>query len=128
MALSSAINISIPNLEDPEGNLFSTSLDILSNTFEITNQTNLAGYSLVMDPNDQSVQYNYDVLTIDSGENFILITSNDSINVKISLQGLEEESNITFSEFTGYLSQDAMLDSNFINLESATKVDEAILN
>ena len=81
-----------------------------------------------MDPNDQSVQYNYDVLTIDSGEDFILITSNDSINVKISLQGLEEESNITFSEFTGYLSQDAMLDSNFINLESATKVDEAILN
>ena len=74
-----------------------TSLDILSNTFEITNLTNLAGYSLVMDPNDQSVQYNYDVLTIDSGENFILITSNDSINVKISLQGLEEESNITFS-------------------------------
>ena len=128
MDLSSAINISIPNLEDPEGNLFSTSLDILSNTFEIANQTDLIGYSLVMDPNDQSVQYNYDVLTIDSGEDFILITSNDSINVKISLQGLEEESNITFSEFTGYLSQDAMLDSNLINLESATKVDEAILN
>ena len=128
MALSSSINIFIPNLEDQEGNVFSTSLDILSNTYEITNQTNLEGYSLVMDPNDQSVQYSYDVLTVDSGENFVLITSNDSINVKISLQGLGQESNITFSEFTGYLSQDAMLDSNFINLESATKVDEAILN
>ena len=128
MDLSSSINIFIPNLEDPEGNVFSTSLDILSNTYEITNQTNLEGYSLVMDPNDQSVQYSYDVLTVDSGENFVLITSNDSINVKISLQGLGQESNITFSEFTGYLSQDAMLDSNFINLESATKVDEAILN
>ena len=77
--------------------------DILSNTFEITDQTDLAGYSLVMDPNDQSVQYNYDVLTIDSEENFILITSNDSINVKISLQGLEEESNITFSEISKHL-------------------------
>ena len=128
MDLSSSINIFIPNLEDPEGNVFSTSLDILSNTYEITNQTNLEGYSLVMDPNDQSVQYSYDVLTVDSEENFVLITSNDSINVKISLQGLGQESNITFSEFTGYLSQDAMLDSNFINLESATKVDEAILN
>ena len=128
MDLSSSINIFIPNLEDPEGNVFSTSIDILSNTYEITNQTNLEGYSLVMDPNDQSVQYSYDVLTVDSGENFVLITSNDSINVKISLQGLGQESNITFSEFTGYLSQDAMLDSNFINLESATKVDEAILN
>ena len=128
MDLSSSINISIPNLEDPTGNIFSTSLDILSNTFEIINQTNLGGYSLVMNPNDQSIQYNYNVLTIDSGDSFVLITSNDSINVKISLQGIEEESNITFSEFTGYLSQDAMLDSNSINLESATKVDEAILN
>ena len=128
MDLSSAINISIPNLEDPAGNIFSTSIDILSNTFEIINQTNLVGYSLIMDPNDQSVQYNYDVLTVDSGDNFILVTSNDSINVKIGLQGLEQEPNITFSEFTGYLSQDAMLDSNSINLESATKVDEATLN
>ena len=128
MDLSSTINISIPNLEDPAGNIFSTSLDILSNTFEIINQTNLAGYALMMDPNDQSVQYNYDVLTVDSGDNFILVTSNDSINVKIGLQGLEQESNITFSEFTGYLSQDAMLDSNSINIESATKVDEAMLN
>ena len=108
--------------------MFSTSLDILSNTFEIINLTNLSGYSLLMDPNDQSVQYNYDVLTVDSGENFILVTSNDSINVKIGLQGIGQGSNITFSEFTGYLSQDAMLDSNSINLESATRVDEAILN
>ena len=81
-----------------------------------------------MDPNDQSVQYNYDVLTVDSGENLILVTSNDSINVKIGLQGIVQGSNITFSEFTGYLNQDAMLDSNSINLESATRVDEAILN
>ena len=128
MELSSTLNISIPNLEDPAGNIFSTSLDILNNTFEIINLTNLSGYSLLMDPNDQSVQYNYDVLTVDSGENFILVTSNDSINVKIGLQGIGQGSNITFSEFTGYLSQDAMLDSNSINLESATRVDEAILN
>ena len=67
-------------------------------------------------------------MTVDSGDNFILVTSNDSINVKIGLQGLEQEPNITFSEFTGYLSQDAMLDSNSINIESATKVDEAMLN
>ena len=128
MELSSTLNISIPNLEDPAGNIFSTSLDILSNALEIINLTNLSGYSLLMDPNDQSVQYNYDVLTDDSGENFILVTSNDSINVKIALQGIGQGSNITFSEFTGYLSQDAMLDSNSINLESATRVDEAILN
>ena len=128
MSLASTIDISIPNLEDPTGNIFSTSIDIAQNALGINNQTNLIGYSLIMDPNEQSIQYNYDVLTVDSGDNFIMIESNDSINVKIFLEGIEEGSDITFSQFVGYLSQEAMLDSNKINIETATKVDEAILN
>ena len=128
MDLSSTIDISIPSLEDPEGNIFFTSIDIAANAFGINNQTNLTGYSLLMEPDNQSVEYNYDVLTVDSGEDFILIESNDSLNVKIFLEGMEQGSDITFSQFTGYLSQDAMVDSNSINIETNTKVDEAILN
>ena len=128
MDLSSTIDISIPSLEDPEGNIFFTSIDIAENAFGINNQTNLTGYSLLMEPDNQSVDYNYDVLTVDSGEDFILIESNDSLNVKIFLEGMEQGSDITFSQFTGYLSQDAMVDSNSINIETDTKVDEAILN
>ena len=128
MDLSSTIDISIPSLEDPEGNIFFTSIDIAENAFGINNQTNLTGYSLLMEPDNQSVDYNYDVLTHDSGEDFILIESNDSLNVKIFLEGMEQGSDITFSQFTGYLSQDAMVDSNSINIETDTKVDEAILN
>ena len=128
MDLSSTIDISIPSLEDPEGNIFFTSIDIAANAFGINNQTNLTGYSLLMEPDNQSVDYNYDVLTVDSGEDFILIESNDSLNVKIFLEGMEQGSDITFSQFTGYLSQDAMVDSNSINIETNTKVDEAILN
>ena len=128
MDLSSTIDISIPSLEDPEGNIFFTSIDISENAFGINNQTNLTGYSLLMDPDNQSVDYNYDVLTVDSGEDFILIESNDSLNVKIFLEGMEQGSDITFSQFTGYLSQNAMVDSNSINIEADTKVDEAILN
>ena len=128
MDLSSTIDISIPSLEDSEGNIFFTSIDIAENAFGINNQTNLTGYSLLMEPDNQSVDYNYDVLTVDSGEDFILIESNDSLNVKIFLEGMEQGSDITFSQFTGYLSQDAMVDSNSINIETDTKVDEAILN
>ena len=58
----------------------------------------------------------------------ILVESNDSLNVKIFLEGMGQGSDITFSQFTGYLSQDAMVDSNSINIETNTKVDEAILN
>ena len=128
MDLSSTIDISIPSLEDPAGNIFFTSIDIAANAFGINNQTNLTGYSLLMDPDNQSVDYNYNVLTVDSGEDFILIESNDSLNVKIFLEGMVQGSDITFSQFTGYLSQDAMVDSNSINIETDTKVDEAILN
>ena len=128
MDLSSSIDISIPSLKDPEGNIFFTSINIAANAFGINNQTNLTGYSLLMEPDNQSVEYNYDVLTVDSGEDFILIESNDSLNVKIFLEGMVQGSDITFSQFTGYLSQDAMVDSNSINIETNTKVDEALLN
>ena len=128
MDLSSTINISIPNLESQEGNIFSTSIDIISNTYGIFNQTDLSDYTLLMEPNNQSLQYNYDVLTEDSGDNFISVDSKDSINVKIILQGMEQGSDITFSEFSGYLNQDAMIDSSSIYLESTTKVGEAIFN
>ena len=128
MDLSSTINISIPNLESQEGNIFSTSIDIISNTYGISNQTDLSDYTLLMEATNQSLQYNYDVLTVDSGDNFISVDSNDSINVKIILQGMEQGSDITFSEFSGYLNQDAMIDSSSIYLESTTKVGEAIFN
>ena len=49
-----------------------------------------------------------------------------TINVKIFLEGIEEESDITFSQFVGYLSQEAMLDSNKINIETQNKSDGII--
>ena len=54
MELSSTINISIPNLESQEGNIFSTSIDIISNTYGIFNQTDLSDYTLLMEATNQS--------------------------------------------------------------------------
>ncbi len=128
IVLSSVLDISIPNLEDPSGNTFSSSINISGNTINIVDETNMNNYSLVMEPDNQSINYNYNVLTVDSGDELIPVTSNDSITVQITLEGSQSGSDITFSEFQGFLSQDAMVDSNTINLETATKVDQATLN
>ena len=81
-----------------------------------------------MDPDSQSINYNYNVLTLDTGDELVPITSADSIIVQIRLEGDQTGSDITFSEFQGYLNQDAMVDSNKINLETATRVDQATLS
>lgn len=128
MNISSNFEVSIPNLEDQGGNQFVTNIDIAAGALGVIDQTNLTDYSLSMLPDEQSITYEYNVLTLDSGNEFILISSSDSINVKIMMSGLEQGENISFSEFTGYLNQDAMIDSNSIDIETATKVDEAKLS
>jgi len=128
IGLSNVLNLTIPNLQDPNGNQYTTVIDILANTENINDITNMENYSLVMDPSDQSIAYNYNVLTIDSGDELVPITDSDSIVVQILLEGTESGSDITFTEFQGYLNQSAMEDSSTIELETETRVDHAILN
>jgi len=127
MAVSSELTITIPSLQTNEDEDFSTTIQIEGNTLEIVDQTNLTNYSLVMDADDQSVGYNYAVLTMSSGDDLVQISSDDSINVSIKLTGETVESDLQFSEFTGYLSQDAMTDSSEIELDDSTRVETAIL-
>ena len=128
MELSSTLNISIPNLLSPNEDIFTTEIDITGGTSDIVDATDMANYSLAMDADSQSISYSYSVLTLDTGDDLVPITSADSINVQIRLEGAQTGSDITFSEFTGFLNQDAMVDSNKINLETATRVDQATLN
>ena len=127
MALGSSLNIAIPSLETPSGTAFQTSLEIPGNTADILDQTSMADHALVMDADDQSVTYSYSVLTVDSGDELIPVTAQDSIVVHIRLEGPEPGSDITFSQFQGYLNQEAMVDSSTITLDNATRVDQATL-
>jgi len=128
MALSSDLSILIPSIETPSGFAFQTDLEIPGNTIGIIDQTSMIDYALTMDANDQSVSYSYSVITMDSGDNLVPVTSQDSIIVRIRLGGSETGSDIVFSEFRGYLDQDAMVDSNTIVLDNETMVDLAIIN
>ena len=127
MALGSQLSIIIPSIETPDGLAFQTTLDIAGDMINQSDQNNMENHTLVMDAQNQSIDYNYTVLTIDSGDDLVPIGSEDSIVVTISLSGENLGEDLTFSEFQGFLSQDAMIDSNIIELETETKVDIATL-
>ncbi len=127
MALESNLIISIPSIETPEGSLFQTTFDILGNMIDLNDQSDLENHVLIMSENNQEINYNYSVLTIDSGDELVPVASEDSIVVRISLSGQNLAEDISFSQFQGFLSQDAMVDSNIIELETASRVDNATL-
>ncbi|NOZ74670.1 MAG: hypothetical protein GXO90_04740 [FCB group bacterium] len=85
------------------------------NTFSI----DLTDHTLRLPRNDQSLHYNAQVNTV-YGEvgTYNLV---DTLSVDIFVNGL------AFSEITGYFTQDAIVDSNAITLDNATKVRNAVL-
>jgi len=131
MALESNLNIAIPSIQTDTGNDFETSLSISGNTVGIVDSTDMTDYILVMDADNQIINYSYMVTTIDSSPDLVQITSEDNIVVSIKLQGdLDPDglpTDITFSSFRGYLDQEAMVDSSTIELVNKTKVDQATL-
>ncbi|MBC8400082.1 MAG: hypothetical protein H8E14_01190 [Candidatus Marinimicrobia bacterium] len=80
----------------------------------------LSEYTLKMARNSQVLNYVAKVVT-PYGE-VGSYSLQDSILINIEIAGL------TFQSITGYFSQDAMVDSNTIALDNATKVQEAVIN
>ena len=128
MAVTSEMSLSIPSLKTPDGNNFQTTINIAGNTVDIIDQTNISDYSLMMAIDDQSVYYNYTVLTMDTGDNLVTITANDSIVVSIKLIGAFEDEDISFSYFGGMVTpQDLSFDGE-IAIQSDSDILEATLN
>ena len=128
MAVTSDIVLSIPSLKAADGSDFQTSISIAANSENILDQTDISGYSLSMTIDDQVVAYSYDVTTNDSGDDFVTITSTDSIIVNIILEGSIEGEQLSFSSFEGMVSpQDLGFDGQ-INIESDSDILEANLN
>ena len=128
MAVTSDMVLSIPSLKAADGSDFQTSISIAANSENILDQTDISGYSLSMTIDDQVVAYSYDVTTNDSGDDFVTITSTDSIIVNIILEGSIEGEQLSFSSFEGMVSpQDLGFDGQ-INIESDSDILEANLN
>ena len=128
MGVSSDMVLSIPSLKNVDGNNYQANISISANSENILTTTDISGYTLSMEINDQSVIYSYDITTIDSDNDFIQIQSSDSIIVNIILEGLVEGQKLLFSDFEGMVKpQDLGFDGE-INIESDSDILEASLN
>jgi hypothetical protein len=128
MAVTSEMSLSIPSLKMPDGNNFQTDISIAGNTANITNETDISGYALSMDIDNQSVVYEYDVVTTDTGEDLITITSNDSIVVNITLDGPSEGEQLSFSSFEGMVTPQDLGFDGVMEIDSESDILEASLS
>jgi len=127
MAVSSTVQMNIPTIQNSEGALFETLINIPASESDIYYEIILNDHSLVMEINDQSVDYNYTVLTMDSGENMVTINSTDDIEISISLEGETPADDITFSFFTGRVAPQNLGFDGKIDVESESNILEANL-
>ena len=128
MGVSSDMVLSIPSLKNVDGNNYQANISISANSENILTTTDISGYTLSMEINDQSVMYSYDITTIDSDNDFIQIQSSDSIIVNIILEGLVEGQKLLFSDFEGMVKPQDLGFNGEINIESDSDILEASLN
>ena len=127
MGISSVLNIVIPSIQTPSGYIFQTTINVDANQTGIQDVTWLTDYSLIMTLGDQSVSYQYAVNTIDTGDDLVTITSEDSIQISIGLDGGSVNNDITFSYFQGLITPQNLGFDGSISMESESDILEADL-
>ena len=128
MEVTSQMNLTIPSLKTPTGNSFQTSIDMAGNTADIIDETDISGYSLSMNIDAQSVVYEYDVITTDTADDLITITSADSIVVNITLNGPSVGEQLSFSSFEGMVTPQDLGFDGVMDIESDSDILEANLS
>jgi len=84
--------------------------------------------SLVMDVNDQKVDYSYHIVTQDTDPAKVQISEDDGVTVTISLYGSAPGEDITFSEFEGIVSQNPINESGEIDVTTDSKITSATIS
>jgi len=84
--------------------------------------------SLVMDVNDQKVEYSYHIITQGTDPYKVLISENDGVTVDISIYGAAPGEDITFSEFEGIVAQDPINESGEIDVTTDSKITAATIS
>ena len=127
MAVSSAINMDISTIQTSSGDPLLILLSIPANETGILHEISLDEHSLIMQLDDQSVYYEYTVLTEDSGDDLVSINSTDNIVISLSIEGETPSDRITFSHFTGRVSPQNLGFEGTIEVESDSDILEAFL-
>ncbi len=117
MNVDADLVISIASLLDPNELVFSTSIAIPANG-SVNDLTDIAGYFLAMELDQQEIEYSYQILTEDTGDNLVNMTEDDEVTVSISLYGDQIGENLFFNRMTGIIEAQNILDDGEINISS----------
>ncbi len=89
--LNADLHLTVHSLVDESGNPFELPVQVPAKSQLSVQQSDLSGYTLQMDLNQQEVTYSYTVNTEDTGEDFATVTSDDSVNLDIQLTNMSFE-------------------------------------
>lgn len=121
MEVASQLVINITSLEDPSDIAFSSIIPIPANQIT-TDESDIAGYSLVMDVDQQEVTYNYQIQTEDTGDNLVTLAETDQISVTIALFGETEGADLFFNEIIGEIESQLIEEAGDIEVSSDSKL------
>ncbi len=121
MAVASQLVIDISSLENPSDIAFSKTISIPANQTTL-NESDIAGYSLVMDVDSQQVSYSYQIETEDTGGSLVTVNSTDQVSVTIALYGESAGSDLFFDEITGEIESQLIEEEGDIAISSDSKL------
>ncbi len=119
--LASEVYLRIPSLEDVDGTTFERGPILLAAQSNVHRDYSLEGTTLQMDTSNQSVRYEYDVHTVDTGSEFRTVNENDSIGVDVGMN------NISLATVTGVIEQKTTTQDGDISLASDNEIISAIV-
>ncbi|MBU0713065.1 hypothetical protein KJ762_12925 [bacterium] len=91
-------------------------------TYDLTNAY------LVMDVNNQQVEYSYQVITEDTGTDKVQVSEDDGVTVNIAMYGKTVGEQMTFSEFEGIVTQEPIVDMGEIDVSTESKITSAVIS
>ncbi len=127
LAVDGDLVITIASLEDPLGTAFSETVPLVSNS--TTNPSwSIDGYALVMDVNDQQVEYSYQVITEDSSPGMATLNETDAVTVNIDMFGAQSGEQLVFSQFEGIITPQEESITGTMDMDSESEILEARLS
>jgi len=127
MQVASNLMITIASLQDPDETAFSTSIAIPANQ-TVVDITDISNFSLVMDVNQQEVQYSYQIQTEDTGDDLVTLAETDQVSVTISLYGENSGDQLFFRSITGIIEAQNITDDGSISISSDSKLLNAAIS
>lgn len=122
LSVDSDVILRIPSMVDENGNEYQRGpFNVPANG--TTNQSfSIAGQTLVMDMNNQVVDYNYTVETVNTGNNYREINQHDSVNVQIEL------TDMSIAEILGVLEPKVTVEEGDIPITSDNEILSAVIS